>query len=213
MSMTLEERKAKKYLWEHLRKEGYPTYAKIFYNFDFHFTDNPNAVGFLDNKDGSITLNRELDVESCSVVIRHEILHAYLQHHKRMIAHLAKQRGLDPDKLDDLSLNELLRDIYMDPDRLDNIAGDYEISNRGYTRKDKAAVRRILINGRTVSGLVTEDDHPDWTDLSIEEMYDKLNEIRQTRVTRGFLLDDTTFVAPDGTVYGIGDMPKTVSKF
>lgn len=203
MGMTLEERQGKKYLWDKLRSNGYPTYAKIFYNFEFHFTDDPTAVGYLDVNDGSITLNHELDVESCSVIIRHEILHAYLQHHKRMLAHLAKRRGLDPDKLDDLSLRELMNIIYRDPEALANVAGDYEISNRGYTKKDKEAVRRIIINGRTVSGLVTEDDHPEWIDLSLEEMYDKLEEIRQNRVIKGFLLNETTFVAPDGTVYGI----------
>lgn len=211
MGMTLRDRAGKRYLWERLRQDGYPTYAKIFYNFEFHFTDNPTSVGYLDVEDGSITLNSELDVESCSVVIRHEILHAYLQHNKRMIAHLAKRLGLDPDKLDDLSLNKIMDILYNDPERLANYAGDYEISNRGYTKKDKEAVRRILINGRTVSGLVTEDDHPDWVDLSIEEMYDRLEEIRQTRVTKGFLLDETTFVAPDGTVYGVGDMPSKMN--
>lgn len=57
-----------------------------------------------------------------------------------------------------------------------NIAGDYEISNRGYTDADKATVRAIMLNGQILQGLVTEDQHPDWVNLSLEEMYDKLTE-------------------------------------
>ena len=55
-----------------------------------------------------------------------------------------------------------------------NIAGDYEISNRGYTSRDKLNVRNIRINGQKLSGLVTEIDHPDWVGLTAEEMYDRL---------------------------------------
>ena len=55
-----------------------------------------------------------------------------------------------------------------------NIAGDYEISNRGYTEQDKRIARSIMLNGKVLSGLVTEDQHPDWVDLSFEEMYDRL---------------------------------------
>ncbi len=207
MGMTKEERNGKAYIERLLKKQGYPTYAKIFDKFEFHFTSDPSHIAYLSPKTGEIVINREVDADQCSVLVRHEILHAYLQHHKRMIEHLAKLRGLDPDKLDDMTIKEFERIIYTDPYRLDNIAGDYEISNRGYTAKDKQAVRNILINGQTVSGLVTEDDHPEWTNLSIEEMYDLLKKEIENKVTDGILLDETTFVDPDtGIVYGVGEL-------
>ena len=46
----------------------------------------------------------------------------------------------------------------------------------GYTELDKKNIRRIVINGAKLSGLVTEDRHPDWVGLSFEEMYDRLEQ-------------------------------------
>ena len=63
---------------------------------------------------------------------------------------------------------------------LANIAADYEISNRGYTSDDKANVRSIKLNGKLLSGLVTEDHYPEWKGLSFEEMYEKLLKEQQT---------------------------------
>ena len=65
---------------------------------------------------------------------------------------------------------------YLYKDKSFNLAGDFEISNRGYTDEDKQTVRHLIINGNMVSGFVTEDDHPDWFDWSIEDMYDALRE-------------------------------------
>ena len=132
----------------------------------------------------------------------------FLQHEKRLLAQLAKEHELNPDDLDDMSVDELKQELYSN--KLFNIAGDYEISNRGYTEKDKETVRNILINGRTVSGLVTEDDHPEWVNMSIEEMYDELrketqrdkNQAEET-VVLGALQDEQTFVDINGVVYGV----------
>ena len=60
---------------------------------------------------------------------------------------------------------------------ISNVAEDMEISNRGYTNKDKQAVRHIMFGDEIVSGIVTEDMYPDWVDLTFEEMFDKLLEI------------------------------------
>ena len=105
--------------------------------------------------------------------------------------------------------NKLKRILYKDDTF--NYAADYEISNRGYTTRDKENIRNIELNGRILSGLVTEDDHPDWVNLSVEEMYDKLIEERKQAQEEalktpinGFLQDDTTFIDPiTGRVYGV----------
>ena len=75
MGMTKEEKIAKNYLRRVLSTDGYPTYAKIFEKFEFHFTSDPMVVAYLDPKRGVIVANRGLDENQISVIIRHEILH------------------------------------------------------------------------------------------------------------------------------------------
>ena len=179
MSMTREERDTKEYIQNKLAKQGYPTYASILGDFDLNLTRDPNTVGFMEPGKGRIVLNRGLDENQVSVIIRHEILHQFLEHERRLLKHLADEHNLDFDKVDDNSLNDLKRKLYSDD--LFNIAADYEISNRGYTEDDKEDIRNILLNGQILTGLVTEDEHPDWVDLSVEEMYDKLREDRQNQ--------------------------------
>lgn len=177
MAMTKEEKMTKQYIWRKLSEEGYPTYARIFWDLDLHLTAAPRVVGYMEPKDGTITINRNLDEDQFSVIIRHEILHNYLQHEKRLLNHLAEQRGLDPDDLNDLDIKDIKDVMYGDQDF--NIAGDYEISNRGYTEEDKDTVRRILLNGEELQGLVTEDEHPEWVNWSIEDMYDAIKKEKQ----------------------------------
>lgn len=179
MSMTREERETKNYIQNKLAEQGYPTYASILGNFDLNLTRDPNTVGFMEPGKGRIVLNRGLDENQVSVIIRHEILHYFLEHERRLLKKLAQEHNLDFDKVDDNSLTDLKRKLYSND--LFNIAADYEISNRGYTEDDKDDVRNILLNGQVLTGLVTEDDHPDWVDLSVEEMYDKLREERQNQ--------------------------------
>lgn len=205
MSMTKEEKAAKYYLSRLLASNGYPTYAKIFSEFDFNYTDNPSVIAFMEPNKGRIVMNRGLDAQQASVVVRHEILHQYLNHEKRLLDKVARNRGLDPDDLDDITIEDLKKSLYSNQDF--NIAADYEISNRGYTDKDKDDIRNIQINGRILSGLVTEDDHPDWVELSVEEMYDELEKERnkvkpENNEVLGKFIDETTFVSLDGTVYG-----------
>lgn len=211
MNMTQEERKAKDYLLRLLRTNGYPTYAKILDRFDFHYTSDPNTVAYMIPNKAVIVMNRGVDAEQASVLVRHEILHEYLRHEQRLLDSLARKRGLDRAALSDTPLAELdaelKRQLYSNQDF--NIAADYEISNRGYTEKDKDAVRAIQINGRIVSGLVTEDDHPDWVDLTVEEMYDKLAEERRNQpppVIKGVFTTHNgkpVFIDPmGGVIYG-----------
>ena len=176
MNMTNKEKKLHEYITRLLKTQGSKTYARLFSNFDLNLTNNPEVIAFMEPGKGRIVVNETLDEKQISTVVRHEILHEYLKHERRLLYKLAKDMDseIEFDDLDDLSIQELKRTLYSN--KLFNIAGDYEISNRGYTEKDKENIRAILLNGEIVRGLVTEDDHPDWVDLSIEEMYDKLQE-------------------------------------
>ena len=174
MAMTRKEQLAKEQIIKVLQTTGYPTYASLLDLFHVNLTEDPNVVAYMEPGKGRIVLNSGLDINQVSTVVRHEILHEYLNHHKRLLNKLAKERNLDPDKLDDLSIKELENSLYSN--KAFNIAGDYEISNRGYTDNDKRIARGIMLNGKRLKGLVTEDDHPDWVDLPLEDMYDLLRD-------------------------------------
>ena len=202
-----------------LKDEGYPTYASILEDFDVNITNDPRVIAYLAPAEGKIVFNIGLDIDQVCTIARHEILHHYLKHEYRLLNKLAKEKiGKNLDEvndLDELSLeeltNELKNELYANKDF--NIAGDYEISNRGYTDRDKEIVRNIQLNGQTLSGLVTEDDHPEWVNMSIEEMYDELVKLRKEEERKaeedtgdtinGALADPVTFVGADGRVYGI----------
>ena len=217
MSMTREERFAKNEILRILSENGYPTYANLLDDFDINLTEDPGVVGYMEPSKGKIVLNRGLDIEQVSTIVRHEILHEYLRHEQRLLQELARKLKPDVkyDDLDDLSIKELKNKLYSNKDF--NIAADYEISNRGYTDKDKEIIRGIKLNGQVLTGLVTEDQHPGWVDMSVEEMYDELQKLRkkdsemepeeeeEEEVIYGDFLDDETFVDEDGNVWGTGD--------
>lgn len=161
MSMTREEYFAKQEVMNNLAENGYPTYAKLLALFDLHLTNDPQAVGYMTPSEATITLNRQLDINQVSTIVRHEILHEYLSHQLKM------ERKLGKDAWAKRTSSQHMRS---------NIAGDYDISNLGYTEADKNIVRNLMLNGKSIRGLVTEDDHPDWIQLSFEEMYDKLED-------------------------------------
>lgn len=104
-----------------------------------------------------------------SMLMRHELLHNLLMHQIRMMKHVVE---LDGTKL---SMSSTFHDML-------NILEDFEISNRGYTDADKETVRHTWLNGRLISGLVTEDHRAAWggskalgkNGMTVEEMYDAL---------------------------------------
>ena len=203
--MTREEKFAKEFIIKKLSQQGYPTYAKLLHDFDINLTKDDSVIAYMEPAKGRIVINRGLDEDQVSVIIRHEILHQYLQHEKRLLQKLAKEANLDYDQISELELSDLKKDLYKNKDF--NIAADYEISNRAYTDKDKEIVRQINVYGRILSGLVTEDDHPDWVELTVEEMFDKLRNQRQEQPDElqyfGVLKDTTTFIDLNGRVFGI----------
>ena len=162
MAMTELEYSAKKWIQNLLSKQGYPSYAALLDPFDFNLTKDPNVVAYIQPSKARIVVNSDLDEQQISTIVRHELLHYALTHMERE----QKLRSSNPDRYKGAS-----------PD-LSNIAADYEISNRGYTDKDKTHVRTLKIGDRDLRGLVTEDDHPEWVNLSYEDMFDKLIEER-----------------------------------
>ena len=155
-TMTAREEAAKEQIIRKLRGEGYPTYARLFDLFDLNLTDNPDVVGYMLPGKAKIVLNENLSIDQVSTIVRHEILHEWLSHGSRS----EKFDKEHPDLLPDHDTS--------------NIAADYEISNVGYTDKDKRAARAIILGDKTLQGLVTEDQYPGWEDKSFEEMYEEL---------------------------------------
>lgn len=155
-TMTARDEAAKEQIIRKLRSEGYPTYARLLDLFDLNLTDNPNVVGYMLPGKAKIVLNENLSIDQVSTIVRHEILHEWLSHGARG----EKFDKEHPDLLPDHDTS--------------NIAADYEISNIGYTDKDKRAARAIILGDKTLQGLVTEDQYPGWEDKSFEEMYEEL---------------------------------------
>ena len=165
MAMTKIEYIAKDQIKRLLKTQGYPTYAKLFDLFDLNLTRDPNVIGYMVPGKAKIVLNIGLDKEQVSTIVRHEILHEYLNHGPRGKA-FEKQKYKDwYGKEGSVGNHDLA-----------NQAADWEISNRGYTDADKEAVRHIRLGDRVLQGLVTELDNPGkgWEKLTFEEMYGKL---------------------------------------
>lgn len=154
MAITLRN-DAKQEIMNVLRKQGYPTYAILVSYFDIYLTDDMKVIGYMIPNQAKIVLNMYLSINQVSTIVRHEILHEYLEHAKRA-EEVARKTGRVHNQ------------------KLANIAADYEISNKGYTTNDKAIARAILLQDKVLRGLVTEDDHPDWENLTFEEMYELL---------------------------------------
>lgn len=152
---------AKQQIIKILREQGYPRYAKLVSLFDIYLTDDPEVIGYMVPGKAKIVLNEGLNIYQVSVIVRHEVLHEFFTHYERQTAFDAAHKDLGSDH------------------EVANIAADYEISNRGYTQDDKANVRSIKLNGKLLSGLVTEDHYPEWRGLSFEEMYEKLLKEKQ----------------------------------
>lgn len=149
---------AKKQLIKTLREEGYPTYAWLLEPFDIYLTDDPEVVGYMVPNQAKIVLNELLSIDQVSTIVRHELLHEWLTHAQRT-------QKFDKEHPDRMTNHDIA-----------NIAADFEISNRGYTEKDKRTSRRLKLGDQVLQGLVTEDEYPGWENMSFEEMYDKLTD-------------------------------------
>lgn len=128
MSMTKLEYMGRRQIIRKLIADGFVSYAKLFALSEFNFTSDDDVIGYtINGKDqlpDKIVLNRSLTEEQASVVVRHEIMHNYLEHEKRIFAHLGK------DKWNNDFKDYCLHDLF-------NIAADFEISNEIYGDEEK----------------------------------------------------------------------------
>ena len=152
---------AKSMLMDLLGKQGYKTYAELLDYFDVYLTSDPHCIAAMLPGKAAIFINRGLTIDQVSPLVRHEILHEYFNHMKKSQDFATAH----PDKMPIGDTHQLV-----------NIAGDFDISNRGYTDSDKRTVKAIWLNDQILQGLVTELDMPGWETLTFEEMYEKLLE-------------------------------------
>ena len=158
--MIRKSQEAKAEIIDLLRSQGYATYARLLNLFDFYFTDDDNVIAYMIPQKAAIVMNEKItDEDTVSMLVRHEILHEYLTHLERQIEFEKSHPGLKPPKSNN---------------RLANIAADFEISNLGYTDADKIKVRNVIMGDKILSGLVTEDENPDWVNMTFEEMYEEI---------------------------------------
>lgn len=174
--MNARDREIKEIIINKLINDGYGTYAKRLKEFDFIVADifegTPIPTAAMFTGLGTIVINpgflvatdqrsQELQLDRLSVLIRHELLHALLMHQRRFIDHMEKQN------LDDF------KDYTVDMvQEMQNMAADWELSERGYDEHDKEVVRNMELNGRVIGGLILEDDHPEWLGKTFEEIFD-----------------------------------------
>lgn len=200
--MNQKELAVRKWLIRDLRRKKRATYASILENFELELTSNPYDIAYMLPGKNKIVINEKVSSEQADVLVRHEILHEFLKHEQRLMAQLADEMGKEKTNLSQKDKDEIKKILYSTS--LFNVAGDYEISNRGYTEKDKQVVRKIVLGAKVLSGLVTEDEHPDWVNLSVEEMYKRLREEAKNREKKPIQgsLANGVFVSVDGRRYG-----------
>ena len=136
-------------------------------------SEDPNMTAAISWEDATIYVssgfvtNDENLFYQLSVLMRHELAHNLMCHEVRMMHKIVEKYGekyYTHIKMSN-SIHQLL-----------NIIEDFEISNKRYTAEDKVTVQNLLIGGEIIKGLVTESHRQDWLDLSVEQMYDKLEE-------------------------------------
>ena len=81
--MTTESTAAKNQIIRVLRKDGYPTYARLLDMFDVYLTDDPNVVAYMIPDKAKVVFNSDLSIDQVSTFARHELLHEYLNHGER----------------------------------------------------------------------------------------------------------------------------------
>ena len=158
---------AKKQLKKKLREQGYATYARLLDLFDVYLTDDPQHIAYMYPGKAVIVMNKNLNIDQVSTLVRHEILHEYLAHKQRQQRYHSNNPkwGTGENAGDNPAFH-----------KIQNIAGDFEISNKGYTDRDKSIARAIKLGDEVLRGLVTEDQYPGWENMTFEEMYERLLE-------------------------------------
>lgn len=187
MRENKREAKVKEDLINLLKDDGegnkHGTFAKVLTWYTFHIvptSEDPDftaatdyvhgiiyvAEGFLIYDD--LNLGDELKkryLRQLSILLRHEIAHNLMQHEIRMAKYF-NDEGIDWKRMQFSGVIQSLANTLM----------DFEISNRRYTAEDKDLVTKLLLNGRIIHGLVTEEHRQSWASMTFEEMYKALQE-------------------------------------
>lgn len=176
--MTGEERRVKKQLCQLLLDRGHRKYAERFWKLDFNiisskkYPDFTAAISFDEAtvflSDGFLGSGQGI-FNQLDVLLRHEMAHNLMMHQIRLMYVFKKLHANDPDEAyEQISYSCTIHDLL-------NIIEDFEISNKRYSAADKDIVRNMMLNGRIIGGLVTEDDRG-WEKMSLEQMYKELSD-------------------------------------
>lgn len=171
----------------YLQQEGYVTYANRLADIKFIIADvyrgSRISVAAMFPDKAEIVINpamvdekqflgqKKKMMDQLSVLVRHELLHFLLVHSKRMNNHLSKKDPNWEKKYRSYSIH-----------RLANEAMDWNLSQEGYDEHDKEVVRLMTKNGRVIGGLILSDDHPEWINLTFEELLDKVIEEKEKAI-------------------------------
>lgn len=176
--MTDRERKTKKALCQLLINKGHRKYAERFWKFDFNIIDSkrhPDFTAAISFDEATVFISdgflgtSEAIFNQLDVLLRHELAHNLMMHQIRLMHVFKRLHKNDPDEAyEHISYSASLHNIL-------NIIEDFEISNKRYTSADKKIVKAMSLNGKVISGLITEEHRQNWANMPLEAMYNELS--------------------------------------
>ena len=176
--MTDRERKTKKALCQLLINKGHRKYAERFWKFDFNIVDSkkhPDFTAAISFDEATVFISdgflgtSEAIFNQLDVLLRHELAHNLMMHQIRLMHVFKRLHKNNPDEAyEHISYSASLHGIL-------NIIEDFEISNKRYTSADKKIVKAMTLNGRVISGLITEEHRTNWANMPLEAMYNELS--------------------------------------
>lgn len=176
--MTDRERKVKKALCQLLINKGHRKYAERFWKFDFNIVDSkkhPDFTAAISFDEATVFISdgflgtSEAIFNQLDVLLRHELAHNLMMHQIRLMHVFKRLHKNDPDEAyEHISYSASLHNIL-------NIIEDFEISNKRYTSADKKIVKAMMLNGKVIGGLITEEHRSNWANMSLEAMYNELS--------------------------------------
>ena len=176
--MTDRERKVKKALCQHLINKGHRKYAERFWKFDFNIIDSkkhPDFTAAISFDEATVFISdgflgtSEAIFNQLDVLLRHELAHNLMMHQIRLMHVFKRLHKNNPDEAyEHIKYSASLH-------RILNIIEDFEISNKRYTDVDKKIVKAMTLNGKVISGLITEEHRQNWAKMPLEAMYNELS--------------------------------------
>ena len=176
--MTDGERKVKKALCQLLINKGHRKYAERFWKFDFNIIDSkkhPDFTAAISFDEATVFISdgflgtSEAIFNQLDVLLRHELAHNLMMHQIRMMHVFKRLHKNDPNEAyEHIKYSASLHQIL-------NIIEDFEISNKRYTNADKKIVKAMTLNGKVISGLITEEHRTSWANMPLEAMYSELS--------------------------------------